>query len=112
MRRPATATPCAPDPSWRQRNAAAARTAGCGAGGSSCTHPSWNPSYVFWDAALDGRLPFTKIEVLRDDPYRMGNDRILATLERAHPEAFDGVREYIDRTRDQIRQLRGIGGPR
>lgn len=76
------------------------------------THPSWNPSYVFWDAALDGRLPFTKIEVLRDDPYRMGNDRILATLERAHPEAFDGVREYIDRTRDQIRQLRGIGGPR
>jgi lipopolysaccharide biosynthesis protein len=71
--------------------------------------PAYNPSYVFWDTAFRGRLPFVKIEILRDDPYRMGNERILLRLERAHPEAMAGVRAYIDRTREQVRALRGIG---
>jgi rhamnosyltransferase len=71
--------------------------------------PPYNPSYVFWDAAVSGRLPFVKIEILRDDPYLMGPDRILDRLERAYPYAFEGVRDYIVRTRDQVRSLRGIG---
>lgn len=72
--------------------------------------PAWNPGYVFWDAALTGGLPFVKIEILRDDPYRMGPQRILTALERALPEEFEGVRAYIERTGEQVRALRGIGG--
>jgi rhamnosyltransferase len=71
--------------------------------------PGWNPSYVFWDAARSGRLPFVKIEILRDDPYLLGPQRILSALERARPDDFAGVREYIDRTGEQVRSLRGIG---
>lgn len=72
--------------------------------------PTWNPSYVYWDAALSGGLPFVKIEILRDDPYRMGPQRILTALERARPAEFEGVRDYIARTGEQVRALRGIGG--
>lgn len=73
--------------------------------------PAWNPSYVFWDAALSGELPFVKTEILRDDPYRMGPERILAALERARPEEFAGVRDYLGRTAAKVRALRGIGAP-
>jgi rhamnosyltransferase len=72
--------------------------------------PAWNPSYVFWDGALNGSLPFVKIEILRDDPYRMGPQRILGALERARPQDFAGVREYLERSKDRVRALRGIGG--
>jgi rhamnosyltransferase len=59
--------------------------------------PPWNPCLVFWDAALDGGLPFVKWELLRDDPYRFGRDQVLSRLERAFPEEFAGVREHLDR---------------
>lgn len=58
----------------------------------------YNPMISLWDRALDGRLPFVKIETLRDDPYRLGADRMLAACERAYPEQFAGVREHLRRT--------------
>jgi lipopolysaccharide biosynthesis protein len=75
---------------------------------------AYNPMIALWDRALDGRLPFVKIETLRDDPYRLDGDRMLAACERAHPDAFDGVRRYLERTRadyarmGRSRQLAGI----
>lgn len=69
--------------------------------------PMWNPSYVFWDLALDGRLPLVKLDLLRDDPYRMGKGRVLAALEQAHPDVMEGVAEYLKRTRKALRRLRG-----
>jgi rhamnosyltransferase len=75
---------------------------------------AYNPMIALWDRALDGRLPFVKIETLRDDPYRLDGDRMLAACERAHPEAFGGVRRYLERTRAEYarmgrsRQLAGI----
>jgi len=66
----------------------------------------WNPAIACWDAALDGRLPFTKIDVLRDDPYRIGDQTMLAMLEKAHPDALADVRKYLDRTRADYRRLR------
>lgn len=97
----------------RKDLAAAVRRAEAGTGrlrrwDDRARRPRWNPSYVFWDAALDGRLPFAKIEILRDDPYRMGNERVLSTLERSYPEEFAGVRDYITRTEERFRALRGI----
>jgi hypothetical protein len=59
--------------------------------------PPWNPCLVFWDAALDGGLPFVKMELLRDDPYRSGREQILTELESTYPEEFAGVRAYLDR---------------
>ena len=70
--------------------------------------PTWNPTYVLWDAVFDGRLPFVKLEVLRDDPYEIGKEKALARLEEAYPAELAGVREYLDRTRDDFRRLRGL----
>lgn len=70
--------------------------------------PRWNPTYVMWDAVFDGRLPFVKMEVLRDDPYEIGRERMLDQLETAFPAEFEGVREYLDRTREDFRRLRGL----
>lgn len=68
--------------------------------------PMWNPSYVFWDLALDGRLPLVKLDLLRDDPYRMGRGRVLKALEEARPDVMEGVGEYLKRTRQALRKLR------
>lgn len=65
-----------------------------------------NPMITAWDAALDGRLPYVKLETLRDDPARVGRERMLAALERAQPAAMDGVRAYLDRTRGAYSDLR------
>ena len=70
--------------------------------------PRWNPTYVLWDAVFDGRLPFVKLEVLRDDPYDIGKEQALARLEEAYPAELAGVREYLDRTREEFRRLRGF----
>lgn len=58
----------------------------------------WNPYMVLADAALDARLPVVKMSALRFDPYRLGADRLLADLERRHPERMAGVRQYLERT--------------
>ena len=72
--------------------------------------PRWNPTYVLWDEVFDGRLPFVKLDVLRDDPYDIGKEEALARLEAAYPAELDGVRAYLDRTRDEFRRLRGLHG--
>lgn len=59
----------------------------------------WNPAIGLADAALDGgRLPYVKIDTLRYDPYGLGAQKLLAACERAYPEAFDGVRSYLEET--------------
>ena len=65
----------------------------------------YNPMIALWDRAIDGRLPFVKIETLRDDPYGIGGEAMLSALEHAHPEAMAGVREYLDVTRRHYRDL-------
>jgi hypothetical protein len=61
----------------------------------------WNPAIGLADAALDGgRLPYVKIDTLRYDPYGLRADKLLRLCERAYPEAFDGVRHYLDSTAD------------
>jgi hypothetical protein len=73
--------------------------------------PRWNPTYVLWDAVFDdGRLPFVKLDVLRDDPYDVGKEEALTRLEAAYPAELAGVREYLDRTCDEFRRLRGLHG--
>jgi hypothetical protein len=75
---------------------------------TSLREPTWNATYVLWDAVFDGRLPFVKLEVLRDDPYEIGKEKALARLEEAFPAELAGVREYLDRTREEFRLLRGL----
>lgn len=59
-----------------------------------------------WDAALDGRLPYVKIETLRDDPAGVGTDTMLTALTAAHPVAFAGVADYLERTKKDYIALR------
>jgi hypothetical protein len=68
---------------------------------------AYNPMIALWDRALDARLPFVKVETLRDDPYQLDPDGegLLAACEQAHPNAFSGVREYLERTRGDYEQL-------
>ncbi|MFN8076544.1 MAG: rhamnan synthesis F family protein [Kineosporiaceae bacterium] len=59
----------------------------------------WNPVAALADRALDGgRLPLAKIDTFRYDPFRLGSDALLRACERAFPEAFDGVRDHLERT--------------
>lgn len=65
-----------------------------------------NPMVWHWEAARDGRLPFVKLEALRDDPARFGRRRMLETLTRWHPGAMAGVAEYLERTSVAYKELR------
>ncbi len=71
-----------------------------------------NPMIGLWDRALDRRLPFIKIETLRDDPYGLGRERMLTACEQALPAELDGVRELLTRTAsryDRIAAARRAG---
>jgi hypothetical protein len=59
----------------------------------------WNPSAALADRALaGGRLPYVKLDTLRFDPYGLGSDKLLAYSEQQFPEAFRGVRAFMDET--------------
>jgi hypothetical protein len=59
----------------------------------------WNPSAALADRALDGgRLPYVKLDTLRFDPYGLGADKLLTYCEEQLPDAFAGVREFIEDT--------------
>ena len=62
--------------------------------------PEWNVSAALADRALgkNPRLPAVKISVLREGPYGLDRERLLTACERRHPEAFQGVRDYLRRT--------------
>ena len=59
----------------------------------------WNPYFTLADRVLDhGRLPFVKLNLLREDPDRLDAGYLLAACEERFPEAFRGVRAYLLRT--------------
>ena len=59
----------------------------------------WNPAIALADRALDhGRMPMVKIDTLRYDPYGLGSPSLLAKCEATFPEAFEGVREWLEAT--------------
>ncbi len=64
----------------------------------------WNPVPALADRALpdpatgEPRLPFVKIDTLRYDPYGLGTERLLSRCEKAYPEQFAGIRDYLRRT--------------
>nr|WP_228501578.1 rhamnan synthesis F family protein [Nocardioides agariphilus] len=59
----------------------------------------WNPAAALADRALDnGRLPFVKLDTLRYDPYGLGADKLLTYCEERLPDAFAGVRDFLDET--------------
>ena len=61
-----------------------------------------NPAVAFADRVLlDDRLPLVKFDTLRYDPYALSADHLLAQCEAARPETFDGVRDFLSRTRDR-----------
>ena len=65
------------------------------------TRAGWNPAVGLADAALDdGRLPYVKLDTLRYDPYGLDSPKLLGLCEERFPEAFDGVRDHIDATRE------------
>ena len=61
----------------------------------------WNPAIGLADVALDdARLPYVKIDTLRHDPYGLNAPKLLALCERRFADAFEGVREHLDSTRE------------
>jgi rhamnosyltransferase len=66
---------------------------------STLAREAWNPCAGLADRALDdARLPLVKIDTLRYDPYGLGAQRLLAACEQAHPDAFAGVRSFLEET--------------
>jgi SAM-dependent methyltransferase len=67
---------------------------------------AYNPMNALWDRVLDGRLPFVKLETLRDDPYLLDSyDVMLTELEEAFPHEFEGVRGYLERVRPMFAEV-------
>lgn len=59
----------------------------------------WNPAAGMADRALEGgRLPYVKLDTLRYDPYALNAPLLLDLAETRFPEAFDGVRHYLQET--------------
>ena len=69
---------------------------------------TWNPCYACWDSALTGRLPYVKLEAVRDDPVGLDSEAVLTEFEQRFPVAFAGVRDHLDRTRADMRRLRRV----
>ena len=68
----------------------------------------WNPVAALADRALgSARLPLVKIDTLRFDPMGLGARRLLALCETEYPAAFEGVREFLARTRSRYPYRRG-----
>ncbi len=60
----------------------------------------WNPTTALADRVLlNGSLPLLKLEVLRYDPYELGAHDLLTMCERQMPDAFEGVRHFLETTR-------------
>jgi rhamnosyltransferase len=60
----------------------------------------WNPILALADDPVgDTRLPLVKLDVLRFDPYGLGAERLLRSCERAHPASFEGIADYLRRTK-------------
>lgn len=58
-----------------------------------------NPASVYADSVFDHeRYPIVKFDTLRYDPYWLGSDALLTWCEERYPDAFEGVRAYIERT--------------
>lgn len=58
-----------------------------------------NWASVFADFVFDrDRFPAVKIDTLRYDPLWLGSEELLTRSEERFPEAFAGVRDYIQRT--------------
>lgn len=57
-----------------------------------------DPTVAWWYRALDGRLPYVRLDVLATDPDRVGRERMLRALEQRYPEQMEGVRAYLART--------------
>lgn len=73
-----------------------------------CTGPQapYNPMIALWDRALNRRIPFVKLETLRDDPYHLDpRSRMLRRLERAFPAQLEGVRAHLERTAPAYERL-------
>ncbi len=61
----------------------------------------WNPAAALADRVPDdGRLPYVKLDTLRYDPYGLGADKLLAYCEERLPDAFVGVRGFLEETAD------------
>jgi Rhamnan synthesis protein F len=59
----------------------------------------WNPSAALADRVFErGRLPYVKLDTLRFDPYGLGSDKLLDYCEELLPDAFTGVRAYLEET--------------
>lgn len=56
-----------------------------------------DPAAAWWYHALDGRLPYVRLDTLVADPGRVGPERMLRALERAHPREMEDVRPYLVR---------------
>lgn len=63
-------------------------------------HPEFNVTLALADVSVrrPDLLPAVKLSNLRDDPYRLGTPKLLTALEQRHPHAFEGVRDYLERT--------------
>jgi rhamnosyltransferase len=58
-----------------------------------------NWSSAFADSALDdARLPVSKFDTFRFDPYWLGAGSLLTALERRFPAQMQGVRDYLTET--------------
>lgn len=63
---------------------------------------NFNPAAAWADRfLLDDRLPLLKFDTLRYDPYELGAERLLREAEKQKPTLMEGVREFLNATRDR-----------
>ncbi|CAN5138743.1 hypothetical protein BH09ACT10_BH09ACT10_02130 [soil metagenome] len=89
---------------WPEFFQAPPTKAGAGPNTGPETEPE-NKVTCYADAVLDhGRMPLVKFDVLRYDPYWLGSDALLTACEEAFPTHFEGVRDYLARTKPFYRR--------
>ncbi|WP_299034346.1 hypothetical protein [uncultured Pseudokineococcus sp.] len=66
-----------------------------------------DPAAVCWYRALDGALPYVRLDVLVEDPEGVGRRRMLSALEQAQPGAMAGVRAHLARVAPEDPARRG-----
>ena len=63
----------------------------------SCRATAYNPSHMYWREMLSARVPFVKVELLRDNPFGLDTTRVLGHLEHRTTYPVELIRNHLRR---------------
>ena len=72
----------------------------------SCRASTHNPSHMYWREMLNARVPYVKVELLRDNPFGLDTTRVLEYLEHRTNYPVELIRNHLRRVSEKPQRNR------